>query len=146
MVYQNFVDKMPFIAGWGVTTDRESDEESSNILNQVQIPVVETKECEEKYRHAKENAKNKKLKKKRDAEIVFDEHIICAGFANGEKGVCHGDSGGPLMLPVYENGTFPFYQIGIVSVSKNRIELIIIWLSTSTKQTIFLIFIRINKN
>lgn len=24
-------------------------------------------------------------------------------------------SGGPLMLPIHENGRFPFYQIGIVS-------------------------------
>lgn len=28
-----------------------------------------------------------------------------------------GDSGGPLMLPIHQNGTFPFYQIGIVSFS-----------------------------
>lgn len=33
-----------------------------------------------------------------------------------------GDSGGPLMIPVYENGTFPFYQIGIVSGSEGCAE------------------------
>lgn len=28
---------------------------------------------------------------------------------------CQGDSGGPMMLPVYRNGLFPYYQIGVIS-------------------------------
>lgn len=97
IAYRDFVDTMPFVAGWGITSTRESAEEPSDILNQVQIPVVDTATCEEKYRHAKENAKNKKIKKKKpDAKMVFDEHIICAGRLEGDKGICNGDSGGTL--------------------------------------------------
>lgn len=29
--------------------------------------------------------------------------------------IMSGDSGGPMMLPEYENGRFPYYQIGINS-------------------------------
>lgn len=47
----------------------------------------------------------------------FSDAVLCAGLAAGGKDSCQGDSGGPMMLPMYENGKFPFYQIGIVSYS-----------------------------
>lgn len=40
--------------------------------------------------------------------------MICAGLDCG-KGTWAGDSGGPLMLPIHQNGSFPFYQVGVVS-------------------------------
>lgn len=41
--------------------------------------------------------------------------VICTGFWEGGADSCQGDSGGPIMLPMHQNGSFPFHQIGIVS-------------------------------
>lgn len=49
----------------------------------------------------------------------FDNSAVCAGNLGGGHDSCKGDSGGPMMMPVHENGKFPFYQIGIVSYGKD---------------------------
>ena len=101
----NFFDKNPFLAGWGMT--RENGERS-HVLMQVQVPVVNNKDCKETYRRHD----------RFESEIQFDDRVVCTGFENGGKGSAKGDSGGPLMLPIHQNSTFPFYQIGIVSYSE----------------------------
>lgn len=73
---------------------------------QIQVPVVDTDLC-------------RRLLSIIDVYVPYvraqvSDHVICARLAGG-KGTWIGDSGGPLMLPIHENGTFPFYQIGIVS-------------------------------
>lgn len=50
------------------------------------------------------------------ADIQITDSKICAGIYDGEN-FWDGDSGGPLMLPIHLNGSFPFYQIGVVSYS-----------------------------
>lgn len=52
----------------------------------------------------------------RNADIQITDGIICAGLED-EKDACFGDSCGPLVIPLQENGNGPFhyYQIGIVS-------------------------------
>lgn len=50
--------------------------------------------------------------------VQYDNSAICAGDLGGGHDSCKGDSGGPMMMPVHENGKFPFYQIGIVSYGK----------------------------
>lgn len=77
----------------------------SNILNQVQLPVISNAECKQKY-------VNLGLFQKK---IQFSDIVLCAGFTEGGKDSCKGDSGGPLMLPQHHEGRFPFYQIGINS-------------------------------
>lgn len=77
----------------------------SPVLMQTQVPVIENKVCREGYKRA-----GKLL-----ADAQFDNGVMCAGFPNGGSSSCYGDSGGPLMVPIYQNGQFPFYQIGIVS-------------------------------
>lgn len=70
----------------------------------MQIPVITNNECREKYRNIG------KLR----TEDQFSSYVICAGHTGGVD-ACQGDSGGPLMLPVHQDGKFPFYQIGVVS-------------------------------
>lgn len=73
---------------------------------QVQLPLISNDACKESFR--------KTGLVKKDAQ--FDDRVVCAGFTEGGKDSCQGDSGGPLMLPFAgNNGTFPYYQIGIVS-------------------------------
>lgn len=100
---------------------------------QIQIPVVENSLCKESYRRINQV----------DKESQFDDRVVCAGLMEGGKDrqrdnsittfldirsahlficflfyyiySCQGDSGGPLMLPIANNKSFPFYQIGIVS-------------------------------
>lgn len=93
---------MPFIAGWGNTAE---DGTASEILQHVQVPIIETSKCERNYRRIDK------------FDLQFDDRVLCAGFDAGKKDSCDGDSGGPLMLPIYSptNGEFPFYQLGVVS-------------------------------
>lgn len=75
----------------------------SPVLMQIQIPVIPNDKCKASYVAIG--------KARRDDQ--FDERVICTGYEKGGKDSCQGDSGGPLMLPLYHNGSFPFYQIGI---------------------------------
>lgn len=94
-----------FVAGWG-RLDEYS--ERADILQQVQVPVITNDECKKKYEDAD--------RYQYGAEYRFNEtYVLCAGFTAGGKDSCYGDSGGPLMLPIHENGRFPYYQIGIIS-------------------------------
>lgn len=92
-----------FIAGYG--TMRENGT-MSPVLMQVQLPVIPNDECKESFERIGIVEK----------DIQFDDRVLCAGFMEGGKDSCQGDSGGPLMIPIAgDNGTFPFYQIGVVS-------------------------------
>lgn len=68
---------------------------------QLQIPVVDNGICKQLI--SKLNAD--------DVNVQITDRVICARLA-GDKGVWCGDSGGPLMLPIFQNGLFPFYLIG----------------------------------
>lgn len=87
--------------GWGVLRQHGMP---SPVLMEIQVPIVEKKYCKHVYK------KFKAFK----ADTQFTDISICAGMQEGVNS-CHGDSGGPLMLPIAGNGTFPFYQLGIVS-------------------------------
>ena len=78
----------------------------ARVLQQIQVPVIDMKTCRDL--HTRDNVFN--------VNIMINEHVICAGGSK-KKGFWKGDSGGPLMLPIHQNGSFPFYQIGIVSFS-----------------------------
>lgn len=93
----------PFVAGWGSINERE---DVSNVLLQLQLPLVDNETCRKLVFSAGALYANYQIR----------DHVICAGLTCGE-GIWAGDSGGPLMLPFHQNGTFPFYQIGIVSFS-----------------------------
>lgn len=91
-----------FSAGWGYQQEKTT---IANVLQQVQVPVIENRECKNRYR---------KIGELRD-KTQFSGKVLCAGYMEGGKDACQGDSGGPLMLPLYQNGKFPYYQIGVIS-------------------------------
>lgn len=99
---QSFVGQHPFVTGWGLTSENAR---RSRYLKQLQVPVLDNDWCEKLY------------KEKGSHTIDFMDSVICAGNLGGGDGICFGDSGGPLMLPIHQNGSFPFYLIGVVSFS-----------------------------
>lgn len=83
--------------GWGSTTTLEGA--SSPILMETRIPLFDMTRCIKIY-------------------TKFDEQLnatsqLCAGYPEGGRDVCSGDSGGPLLIKKkYGTG---FYLVGIVS-------------------------------
>ncbi|CAG9797695.1 unnamed protein product [Chironomus riparius] len=99
---RNFVGYTPFAAGWGRT---QEGGRSANVLQEIQLPVVDNNVCKENYA-----AINKVVTEKQ-----FNDAVLCAGYEEGGRDTCNGDSGGPLMFPLVKNGEANYYQIGIVS-------------------------------
>ncbi|XP_068973413.1 venom protease-like [Bombus flavifrons] len=85
----DFVGYNPFVAGWGRLS---FDGPYSDVLMEVQVPVVSNAECKKAYGN-------------------IPDTEICAGYAEGGKDACTGDSGGPLMI----SQNFTYYEIGVVS-------------------------------
>jgi len=82
-----------FTTGWGRVN--ASTYEFPTSLKQVMLPLMSTETC----------------KAKNNVNPIFDEKLhICAGFDQGGKGICHGDSGGPAM---YQTEDGSWIQIGI---------------------------------
>ncbi len=83
------------VAGWGVFT--EEDWELSTVLHAVEVPLVSKSVCSQAYFGI--------------ADIT--DAMLCAGYAEGGKDTCQGDSGGALIVPnVHHTG---YLQAGIVS-------------------------------
>lgn len=96
---------------WG--TVKPGKREKFPVLRQVQIPVISNDECKKSY---------KKLAGLESVPL-FDDKIVCTGGGKKrDKDTCQGDSGGPIMLPIHTDGSFPFYQIGIISHSDGCAE------------------------
>lgn len=88
---------MPFVAGWGsINASPQNNDMSSTSLMEVQVPISNLTACKQAYTSFK---------------TVIDDKVICAGYPEGGKDSCRGDSGGPLMWSKRKQ----FYLIGIVS-------------------------------
>ena len=81
------------VSGWGFTEEGNYSS-SPTILREVDVPVISTAECVSHY-----------------GTVVSDDNL-CAGFPEGGKDACEGDSGGP---GVFFNTDNRAYHIGIVS-------------------------------
>ena len=63
-----------------------SAETLENNLREVEVPIVSNETCIDSY-----------------GEGIITPNMLCAGFAEGGKDACLGDSGGPLMVPSADN-------------------------------------------
>lgn len=85
------------VMGWG-HTDHVTNEFSDDLLA-VDLPTWTDTQCEGSWGSDYDRATN-----------------LCAGYYYGEKAVCHGDSGGPVMTSADHGATWML--IGVVSVVK----------------------------
>lgn len=92
----NFSGHDAIVIGWGKLSEKSED--FSNELQKVKLNIIDNKVCQNWFRQA-------------GREMPIDDRIICAGFKNGGKDACHGDSGGPLLSKI--NGHY--VVVGVVS-------------------------------
>lgn len=85
------------VIGWGYTT--EGSGKTSDVLMQVNVPIVSLTICKKSY------------------PSVTSQNV-CAGYQQGGKDSCSGDSGGPLFF----NQSGNIQQVGIVSYGKGCAE------------------------
>lgn len=76
--------KIGWIAGWGRTI--EDDEAQSIELNALQVPIVDINICNRTYFGR------------------LPRTVICAGYVEGGKDACAGDSGGPFVIDGVQEG------------------------------------------
>ncbi|KAI2805933.1 Suppressor of tumorigenicity 14 protein [Blomia tropicalis] len=94
-VNETYVGRWATVTGWGRLHE---DGPLPNVIQHVEVPIINNKECEEMYQRA-----------------GYIEHIpnifVCAGLSKGTKDSCEGDSGGPLVIE--ENGRWSL--VGVIS-------------------------------
>lgn len=92
----SFAGQEAFVVGWGKRN--EKSDAYSDRLQKAKLSIVDNKVCRHWFRLAG-----------RDMQI--DEKIVCAGYRDGGKDACHGDSGGPLLSKIDDQ----WCVIGVVS-------------------------------
>ena len=96
MMQFHMLDLMGLVVGWGKWNEK-SDVYSSK-LQKVRLSIIENKNCKNWFKMAGQ-------------EIAINDEIICAGYKDGGKDACHGDSGGPLLAKISSEWSV----IGVVS-------------------------------
>ncbi|MDE0181155.1 MAG: trypsin-like serine protease [Caldilineaceae bacterium] len=82
------------VIGWGALSEDSAEGLLSYDLQQVELPIVSEDDCI--------NAMGR----------MINENLLCAGYSEGGKDACHGDSGSPLVVADGEGG---WQLAGIVS-------------------------------
>ncbi len=72
--------RIGIVAGWGLTRDGGA---ISNVLRNVTVQIVGKEDCTSPASYG----------------AAITDNMVCAGFAEGGKDSCQGDSGGTLMIP-----------------------------------------------
>lgn len=88
------------VLGWGNThlLDEEGDRVAADVLQQVDLKTLSNHDCGEMWDE--------------EAEAILDDSLCAIGAEN--KGSCHGDSGGPLII-TNGPGFATDVQVGVVS-------------------------------
>jgi trypsin len=66
-----------FVSGWGATLNNNED---SEYLRAVEVPLISLERCRKSFEYA----------------FTLTDRMLCAGFPEGKKDSCKGDSGGPM--------------------------------------------------
>lgn len=96
------------VVGWGDTDKSSFDSDFPSKLRQVSVPVIEQSKCRDAYDSSL---------LPNFLEIDITNNMLCAGFEDGDKDSCSGDSGGPLMVLNPDNSG-EYVQVGVVSFGK----------------------------
>ena len=92
-----YTGQMATAVGWGFTREYTNDVAVDillpNRLQQVEVPIVNNSQCEMWYNEFLSRFYGKMM----DSSSI-DDSIICAGYEEGGKDACRGDSGGPLLI------------------------------------------------
>ncbi|CAH1791038.1 unnamed protein product [Owenia fusiformis] len=88
------------VAGWGRTKDYMYNGSLSDVVKHVRLPIVDPEECNTSILGGLHN-------------ITIAESEICVHAEDTVIGVCHGDSGSPLVCYDEEDDTY--VQMGVVS-------------------------------
>lgn len=97
----NTTDSKATVIGWGnITGDPEQGFIRPDVLQEVELPMVNTKVCQK--------AISKLLP---DFDVDITKNMLCAGLEVGGKDSCQGDSGGPMIVTTDNK----MIQTGIVS-------------------------------
>ncbi|CAG2172447.1 unnamed protein product, partial [Oppiella nova] len=92
----DYTGRVAMVSGWGLTKYRGND---SPVLQELSVHVLGNQKCGAIW-------DNNNYK-------ILSGMICTGGYSTGGKGVCRGDSGGPVMLK--SNSTNRWVQIGVVS-------------------------------
>jgi len=98
------IGKRGYVTGWGRIYDGGPE---PSLLNQVDVPILSNSECNNLFKLA-----------------ALDEHVsediwVCAGYREGGKDACDGDSGGPLSVADGEGADTVWSLGGIISWGPN---------------------------
>ena len=96
--------KMAWAIGWGTQVHYDPGLTASDTLNEVDVPMVSDADCGRFY--AVDEPSGMTTGK------FENKTMVCAGYQQGMKDTCFGDSGGPLMVP---DSTGALVQVGVVS-------------------------------
>ena len=96
----DFVGASAFATGWGRISN---DGQRSNILKEVELPIISNEECMSMYQLSGR------------FEWIPKTIFLCSGTSKGGKDACDGDSGGPLVIESTEG---KFELVGITSWGK----------------------------
>ena len=80
--------------GWGVTD--KFGTQIPDALNEVAVRLIEKEQCENIHS---------------DYQGQLSDEMLCAGYKEGGRDACLGDSGGPLACQIEENGPYVLYGI-----------------------------------
>ncbi|KAF8763943.1 Serine proteinase stubble like protein [Argiope bruennichi] len=76
------------ITGWGKKDVGIATRFGTRLLQKVDVPIISNTQCEDWHRD-------------KGIDITISKEMMCAGYEEGKKDACVGDSGGPLIVMVH---------------------------------------------